>query len=1003
MSARKRKFETDVKPKIESILGAQALVKLCEYLILRLDHTDLLVQIKPRLNDPKRSAEGSLISDLHKLAAVAESVCKQRPHTSHEWLAAADSLDREGVNLWNTSSSLKTGSDDAVREVLAALRLAGFRLIEVGLEPKPPIETLIHVLQLASKAGASLSETGRHESAAAVLTSAAKYEEQVRTVDDPEQNHQQTRSQAIILYYLSRMEAAWREGNDAVSEFMLQKITGHFNHRDLKVNYLSKRELLAAKLLEIGKAVLRNIREAEAGTEKTLYHTAIRWLQKAFYITETSAEDAEMVSQELKHSILKSLARGYYLSSSHDPDDLHRAEASLNELIRNANMDVNPGSAEQQQLRWMRLAVLRKRNAAESELLDGTHGDIDRICAAFESIIDHMRFSDTDITDILQELKALRDQHSLVVSVHRHCLQMTLEVGKGSSSPHVDRLLLSLLFHCSKDADHVRAMRDIEEALTLAESAELELPKVPTTACLTLLWQFGDRHYNAKRWAAAADWYLCGTHPVFATMARSSHSKCFRKAALCYIQGKEFSTASAVLRRCPGNEAATHYVALLCAVQQGNGSQSPIEAVKDMASAPDFDRKMLLLATQLANESDMKALLLSVLETLLKMVQNQPEKDIHVEGLSLIRCVIRLVVKLMGEPAANGYPIQRFQCMTLFLARILVTQFQEKNGTAVIAKDISWLWRTAYNCAVQGCTEWEDEEAVSHLFDLARQLLEIYCTSVLTEADAELSAYVANATFAAVAGRSECMLILFDERGCEQAEAFAFRKRVENAVNAPQSVTVEIRERVNSFICTMRTFQVEASCHMKDWKQTTEVIENAVHSGTTTIDALEAIADILWVQKDCPMYDCTQAILHASLNRSSLSVEKFSRWLRAICTILLSRNGQDDRTRAIGYVEQAINVLEEHSDDRQDDAASYPEDERQWLLGTAYNTGVECFHASLPEEAKRWFEAATVICRYTSDGKIRAEKISDTYSHLLAQLSSRKDEDKSDETSADSS
>lgn len=97
MSARKRKFETDVKPKIESILGAQALVKLCEYLILRLDHTDLLVQIKPRLNDPKRSAEGSLISDLHKLAAVADSVCKQRPHTSHEWLAAADSLDREGA------------------------------------------------------------------------------------------------------------------------------------------------------------------------------------------------------------------------------------------------------------------------------------------------------------------------------------------------------------------------------------------------------------------------------------------------------------------------------------------------------------------------------------------------------------------------------------------------------------------------------------------------------------------------------------------------------------------------------------------------------------------------------------------------------------------------------------------------------------------------------------------------------------------------------------------
>lgn len=74
-----------------------------------------------------------------------------------------------------------------------------------------------------------------------------------------------------------------------------------------------------------------------------------------------------------------------------------------------------------------------------------------------------------------------------------------------------------------------------------------------------------------------------------------------------------------------------------------------------MAKAPDFDRKMLLLATQLANESDMKVLLLSVLETLLRLVHEQPNQDIHTEGLSLIRCVIRLVIKLMKEPAANRW------------------------------------------------------------------------------------------------------------------------------------------------------------------------------------------------------------------------------------------------------------------------------------------------------------------------------------------------------------
>ncbi|EDR04763.1 uncharacterized protein LACBIDRAFT_304173 [Laccaria bicolor S238N-H82] len=118
----------------------------------------------------------------------------------------------------------------------------------------------------------------------------------------------------------------------------------------------------------------------------------------------------------------------------------------------------------------------------------------------------------------------------------------------------------------------------------------------------------------------------------------------------------------------------------------------------------------------------------------------------------------------------------------------------------------------------------------------------------------------------------------------------------------------------------------------------------------------------------------------ASLDHKALSVERFSRWLRAICTIILARNTAPDRTKAIGYVEQALTVIEDHDATEQ----SYPMDERQWLLGTAYNTGTECLHASLLDEAKRWFETSTRICRFVPGGKERAEKISDTYMHLLS-------------------
>jgi len=98
---------------------------------------------------------------------------------------------------------------------------------------------------------------------------------------------------------------------------------------------------------------------------------------------------------------------------------------------------------------------------------------------------------------------------------------------------------------------------------------EVELGNVPTTACLTLLWQYGDRHYHAKRWSEAADWYIAGSHKLFRIGGPTASAKCFRKAALCHIEQREYARASVVIRRCPNNEAKTHYVMFLTAVHQG--------------------------------------------------------------------------------------------------------------------------------------------------------------------------------------------------------------------------------------------------------------------------------------------------------------------------------------------------------------------------------------------------------------------------------------------------
>ncbi|KZP32796.1 SPO22-domain-containing protein [Athelia psychrophila] len=935
---------------------------------------DLLIKIKPGLSANKLDV-GSILDDLSEVAALAEAFTAQRPRSKKNWVQFADALDREGVNLWNTSGLVSQGPDVNSRTIVATLRLAGFRLVEAGLEKTPRIETLLHVLQLASKCGAMLSEIESHDKASGVLTSAAKFEELLRDANDTEGSHQQAKARATVVYYSSRMEAAWREGNSSVASFMLQKITD--NTQYLAHLAPSDRELLAAKLFEIGKGILKSASASTSGNaDGRKAQDAVSWLQKSYSMVEQVDASITPGIGDLKRSILRSLSRAYFTSSAHDPENLSRAEVALQELIASVDDSADKASSEYQQLRWMRLAILKRRKAGDPELLP-----------AFKSITDHMQLSETNITDVLQELRTMGAHHELVTDISMHCLQRSLD---DADSASLERLLLSLIFHCSKDSDHVRATSDVTAAFNLLPEAEHELSKVSTAACITLLWQCGDRLYNAKKWKDAAEWFRIGNHPALKGMGHSTSSKCMRKAALCHIQQREYATAASDIRHCASNEAATHYVTLLVAVHQGLEDEA-IKAARDMRQAANFDRNMLLLATQLAHESSMKALLLSVLDSLLQTVDVR-ESDTITEAMVLIRCSIRLILKLLVEPAANEPALCKTLVEHFSTANALVEQAVTVQKASLVIKDISWLWRTAYNTAVQGCSEWESSETlVTDLFQIAAELITVYCDAVLVDVDRDVYLHLINASFSAITGRVFSTRQAIAQEGSVgesrlrtlAAEIGICRKKIlaitEKALRDDEDVA-----RVRSYAHVLRVFETEIACRLGDWIALANIV---AETDALAVETFEAIADILWEEKSCPvdvLFTTLEALLHASLDRNALAVDRFSRWLRAMCTILLSRNTLEDRAKALQYVEQASTVMESSSEDPSEDEAFYPMDERQWLLGTAYNTGIECLHASVLDEAKRWFETSTVICKYIPGGDKRSEQISETYTQLLS-------------------
>ncbi|KAG8220197.1 hypothetical protein J3R82DRAFT_1233 [Butyriboletus roseoflavus] len=345
---------------------------------------------------------------------------------------------------------------------------------------------------------------------------------------------------------------------------------------------------------------------------------------------------------------------------------------------------------------------------------------------------------------------------------------------------------------------------------------------------------------------------MCGTHTIFSSLGASSLSKCFRKAAVCQLQQKEYARAMATIRRCPQNGATTRYVAFLIAVRQA------IKAVKEMVLAPDFDRRMLLLACRLSHDSDMKGLLLSVLIHLLDTLNFRENVDTVTESMTLIRCIIRLTLKLLGEPGANVRSLVRTLLDYFKHAKSLVESVTHENAAMVI-RDISWLWRTAYNCAIEGCSNWENEgEQVSEAFDAARELLELYISRTITEVEPGVYVYIANASFAATSGR----VLLARERMPQDnvptnksaetllAEIKGCRNRVSDVL---PKVPTESQQQIHSFLHVLRVFAIETASRLEDWGYVLATIKEATRTDGQSLITFEAFCDILWENKACPV------------------------------------------------------------------------------------------------------------------------------------------------------
>jgi hypothetical protein len=163
---------------------------------------------------------------------------------------------------------------------------------------------------------------------------------------------------------------------------------------------------------------------------------------------------------------------------------------------------------------------------------------------------------------------------------------------------------MSLLFVCSRVSNSPAAVREVTTALDCESRRPQKIEHNPLTVLrpytrselrvagytlhglsvcaylahigssistnfFQLIWQYGEQQYASQQWSIAAEWYLAAAHGAFRSMASVRNSKCFRKAAICFIESKNYKKALELIRNCQTNEASTHYVRLLVASYQG--------------------------------------------------------------------------------------------------------------------------------------------------------------------------------------------------------------------------------------------------------------------------------------------------------------------------------------------------------------------------------------------------------------------------------------------------
>ncbi|OXH27229.1 hypothetical protein J008_04781 [Cryptococcus neoformans] len=876
-----------------------------------------------------------------------------------------DWLDTEGVHLWNLASQVNRAtpttpelSKDELSTV-AALRLTGFRLVEAATDIKGPATFVVRLLGLTAKTMTALLEAGNTPIASQLALQGAEYEQLITssfTIKEPSEFKQKVT--VLVWYYMARIDFLLREGNDSFAYDLLYKAIQLDETWPMAAQEF---RLLASKCWTVGNDLL-NKRINISGS--------IDWLKQGLLLVEKLINRGVQLDhlKELHIAILKSLSRAQLVKAEKDPHALTSATAALNEL---GEVVGDSDQATLHEMRLLQLHILKTRKASEGEL---------RI--VMEDIMKLTDWTEDSVLEILSQLASLIGQYPALPS---QSVQTYLRLALASSSGHpYVRIIMyeGLLFvkALSPPISGVSVAAEILDMISKDLDYQLD-DKVSAIACQTLLWNIGMFNESKERITEAAHWYQLAAHAVFKELGGENISRCLRKAALCHTKMADWTAALDLISFCPKEEASTHYLTFLAAIRQGR-EEAAIDAVSSIVECTDFEAQQLVLMTSLANEKGSKHVLMASMRALLNALTDSAVSfDVQIETITVIRCLIRMTVMELAQVEDKDRLVES---MIEYLQTAIDILTEDPTKGQGQMKEIAWLYKCAYNVAVQGLNTLSSK-SLADLFDTSAQLMSIYDVIVISgESDPDLHFVRGSAMFACLCGKifvcrdlsnGSDKILLLDQLldyipHCREALSSI------KSTHPRWPVVTHMRRIID-------TSEVELRCESNEWTAIPPILQRmkvAHASGETceTNQTLEMMANVLFQYEECPShitYQLLELILDTCPTAYANDIKRYSRWMRAILRILLHRNGAEEEAESLKHAGKALDVLKTSNG-------------KGWLVATSWNKGLEWFSSSRVSQAKAWCEIAMTIATSTPELNIDRQKMNEHYEHLLSKIDS---------------